>query len=341
MQFGITGGTAPYTLSIINPLGTALTGVNAANLTNVTSSYTEVTNTVTGGSVYSVFLTDSTGSYSKVSSFTSGLGVSGCEAVTTSLVSSTLSTAISSSSNAAATGGSHHSSSNTGAIAGGVVGGVVVLALILAAILFFLRKRKPSSKEQAMETITAGGATQPPPSFHNTNQLASGAGAGLGAGAATYGSSPYAPVPSPATTDPSQHYSPPYDQQTFSQDPDAYYGREHQPPTSTLSPPPPMAYQGSPSLSPSPYENNPVTYQAFSPSGATSGSTMVTGWAPGQGEGYEHGGFAPPNMLDQMGRLPTPGASGPPTPAPSWQPSGYAAYTNDDLERPESFAPRH
>ncbi|KAL8287632.1 hypothetical protein RQP46_003490 [Phenoliferia psychrophenolica] len=113
MEFTIKGGTAPYNLTIVNPLG-----VNTLNLTGITHHTVEVTNPSPIDTSFSVFVTDSTGTSSKARTMTSGLGSVNCYPVV-----------------------KHHHSNHVGAIVGGTIGGVAGVALLLAAAWFLWRRK--------------------------------------------------------------------------------------------------------------------------------------------------------------------------------------------------------
>ncbi|KAL8287633.1 hypothetical protein RQP46_003491 [Phenoliferia psychrophenolica] len=130
MEFTIKGGTAPYNLTIVNPLG-----VNTLNLTGITKHTFQVTNPSPIDTSFSVFVTDSTGASSKARTMTSGLGSDSCYPIV-----------------------AHHHSNHVGAIVGGTIGGVAGVALLLAAAWFLWRRKNKADasankQEAALETV--------------------------------------------------------------------------------------------------------------------------------------------------------------------------------------------
>ncbi|GAA5931708.1 uncharacterized protein JCM15063_001547 [Sporobolomyces koalae] len=119
----ITGGRAPYTLSVL-----AGTSGLYGNVTGIESKKFKLDNVVAAGQVFSLAVTDSTGASSAVSSrMVSGLNVQDCNAPT---------------------GGHSGSAIPVGGIVGAVVGGVL-LALLLALVgWWFIRRRSRRREEE-------------------------------------------------------------------------------------------------------------------------------------------------------------------------------------------------
>ncbi|GAA5989101.1 hypothetical protein JCM10908_001158 [Rhodotorula pacifica] len=132
----INGGEAPFTISVL-----AGQSGQYANVTNHHGRTVNLRNTVPAGQTFHLFVTDSTGAASQVSSaMTSSLHLNGC---------------------ATAQPPSLGSSTPVGAIVGGVVGGVVgaILLALLAWWLIRRRNRKRAAKQaDASDALAAGAA---------------------------------------------------------------------------------------------------------------------------------------------------------------------------------------
>lgn len=240
---------------------------------------------------------------------TSGLGLSSCEEPAATLAATGTSntasgtTPSSSTTKSIATAALTSSKkTNVGAIAGGVVGGVAVLASLVIGALWWRKRRSYTAIDShPMKVVAVSDISlkEEPHAF-----------ADAGAGVAR--SSPYEQVPLNSHVDlAGMPYSNTRTVQSI--DPTVLAGKFTPLPQYQ---PPPERYISSPSFSPA-----PPSFTTQNRYGCPENTTM---------DQWDHAqGLAPPVTTDPFARLPTPGGPAPPTPAPSWQPSGYAAYLRD------------
>ncbi|KAK4700177.1 hypothetical protein P7C70_g6071, partial [Phenoliferia sp. Uapishka_3] len=253
-----------------------------------------------GGAVAGFYVGDYSGASSQIQFITSGLGLSSCSSPATTLAATGTATSSPPSSTFSSLNGTKSQrSSDAGPIAGGVVGGLGLLAIIAVAILWYRRSR---NKKDAALLANTSAVSLPENDGHFKDD---GGVAFTGPGGEHYAQYPPPPGHTP--------------------DNSTQWSGTHL----AYSPPPPIAqqynnytpelYEASESPAPPSFTSQP--YQSSDRFGSPANTMRGSEW---EHDSQNH--LVSPGT--PVGRLPTPGVSI--TPAPVWQPGGYAAYQREE-----------